>query len=389
MFFTHRHAFSLMTGMAFALGAQAATPPTTPQSPPPRISLVVLDKHCAQVVQPYELNQNAATVVKSSVKRGLGAALDFVDKKLSGGTASSPDKNQLTEDARNEAKQLNWLPMSTEVMYGERAHEQMLPDVLARDSKLGLKLYAIADALLAEVTQPVEGQHEYKFQLFVLKNATHNAAARPGGFIYIDRGLIDDPKLALKARFALAHEVGHILQRHETKELQGLIVDSFTAKDEMQKAIVNAKSDPGALLENVKAGKDVYVRHQIDQELQADSCAARLLSDAYPERGELSRTITAFVKALPPYDAATQPAAAKSTPAAVPASNAASAPATKAASTPADASAQTAALVAGGIGALANIVKTPDSRHPNTLERTQNLEEIVKELTAPAAPRGA
>jgi predicted Zn-dependent protease len=71
-----------------------------------------------------------------------------------------------------------------------------------------------------------------------------NAMARPGGFLYVDQGLLSDSKAKLKARFALAHEVAHVLQRHETKELQGLIVDSFTAKDEMQKAILNAKKDP-------------------------------------------------------------------------------------------------------------------------------------------------
>ncbi len=65
--------------------------------------------------------------------------------------------------------------------------------------------------------------------------------------------------MKLKARFALAHEVAHVLQRHETKELQGMIVDSFTAKDEMQKAILNAKKDPDGLLRNVKVGKDIYV----------------------------------------------------------------------------------------------------------------------------------
>ena len=50
----------------------------------------------------------------------------------------------------------------------------------------------------------------------------------------------------------------------------------------------------------MKVGKDVYVRHANDQELPADSCAARLLSEAFTQPGELALTINAFIKQLPP-----------------------------------------------------------------------------------------
>jgi predicted Zn-dependent protease len=363
-------AFGLASALLASLAA-AATQPAAPAQPPPKISLVVADKHCATIVQPFDIKDNTATLIGSSVKRGAGAAMKFIERKLGGDknkAADQADKNALTEDTRNEAKQLNWLPMSAEVKYGERAHEQMLPDLLDRESKQGKKLYPQADEVLKQVLAPVDGKHEYTFQLYILKASTRNAMARPGGFLYVDQGLLSDPKMKLKARFALAHEVAHVLQRHETKELQGMIVDSFTAKDEMQTAILNAKKDPDALLRNVKVGKDIYVRHQIDQELQADSCSARLLSEAFPERHELANTITAFLKDLPPYDPQQATAVPTSTHAGV-------APA-------GTSSSEKSAQIIAAAGTLGQIVKSPESRHPNTLERTQNLDEIFQELSA-------
>lgn len=368
----------LASAFLTSLAAAAATKPGAPAQPPPKISLIVADKHCATIVQPFDLKDNTSKLLGSSVRRGTDAAKKFLDRTLGGEknkAADKADKNALTEDTRNEAKQLNWLPMSVEVKYGERAHEQMLPDLLDRESKQGKKLYPQADELLKQVLAPVDGQHEYTFQLFVVKASTRNAMARPGGFLYIDQGLLTDSKMKLKARFALAHEVAHVLQRHETKELQGMIIDSFTAKDEMQKAILNAKKDPDAVLKNVKVGKDIYVRHQIDQELQADSCSARLLSEAYPERHELANTITAFLKDLPPYDAQQAVATPAST-------HAAATPVAVPASTGTGTSAEKSVQIVAAAGTLSQIVKSPESRHPNTLERTQNLNEIYQELSA-------
>lgn len=58
---------------------------------------------------------------------------------------------------------------------------------------------------------------EYKF--YVLKDKALNALALPGGFIYINEGLmsvIGDDELA----YVLGHEVGHVAARHIAKKIQ-------------------------------------------------------------------------------------------------------------------------------------------------------------------------
>lgn len=393
------------TSLFVTLAVHAATPTapgTTPAAAAPPISLVVLDKHCAQIVQPYKLADNVAELLKGTISRGVKSAMDFLRKKMErGDSQDSKEKDKIDDippETRLEAKRMNWMPMQTEVMYGERAHAQET-NILERDSKLGRKHYPVADAMLAEILGKVGEEHEYKFQLFILKNSTRNAIARPGGFLYLDQGLIDNPKFHAKARFALAHEIGHVLQRHETRELQGMIVDSYSSKDEMQKAIVNAKNDPGAVLTNVKIGKEIYARHHADQELQADSCSARLLSRIHTKPAALAKDLDAFIKDLPPVDGAagagTGVAGASSPPAATPVSSVApgtmavpaSAPATTAPTTGKKGKkAEKEAEVATQLAAAAHeIVASPAARHPNTAERIANLNEIYKELTTPAA----
>ena len=144
-----------------------------------------------------------------------------------------------------------------------------------------------------------------------------------------------------------------------------MIVDSFTAKDEMQKAIVHAKDDPASLLQNVKVGKDIYVRHANDQELQADSCAARLLSEAFTQPGELALTINAFIKQLPPVDGMAVKTAAAPSPVAT-------APVNLSANKD-EADAQKA-LQASAVAY--SIVASPAERHPNSKERTENLQAM-------------
>ncbi|MDB5981466.1 MAG: hypothetical protein JWQ69_2481, partial [Pseudomonas sp.] len=93
-----------------------------------------------------------------------------------------------------------------------------------------------------------------------------------------------------------------------------------------------------------------FTKHHNDQELQADSCAVKILSHVY-DRQSLAASITAFEKDLPKMEPSTPTTAAKN-----------------------DAQALTASMH--------DIVTSPMMRHPNTLERKQNLDAIYREVTA-------
>lgn len=64
-----------------------------------------------------------------------------------------------------------------------------------------------------------------------------------------------------KAYFALAHEVAHVLQRHETKDLQSMVIDSISAKKDLMNVISTAGSNSAGVIEHVKVGKNLFSRH--------------------------------------------------------------------------------------------------------------------------------
>lgn len=316
------------------------------------------DMTCKVMVVPQDPQEAAKNVVVGTGKRAWDVIKNTARKVASGEQTdvdAKTGKQELTATYRAELKRGNWLPMSTEVEYGRRSHELLVDTLLARESKLGQQLYARADALLDEIKRGVDKPHEYDFKLFIREESTSNAMALPGGFLYLDVGLLKDTKQYDKARFALAHEVGHVLQRHETRELQALIVDSYEDGDELRNAIESARrgSDQAqTLLKHLKISKDSYVRHSMDQELQADACAVRLIFNAYPGGKELAASTTAFISSL--QRAKTAPA--KTSPEPTP---------------------QFPAVVR-------ELVTLPADRHPTSAERTKHLRDVQASLGTPS-----
>ena len=297
---------------------------------------VVFDKKCEDIVQPYTLTDNLTALGSFTVKEGFGS--------LTGGKA-----DRIGESTKLAANQLNWLPMAVEVEYGERVHADVLDDVLPPGGTLGKKHYPTAKGMLQEVLAKVWQKHDYDFKLFILKNSTRNAVARPGGFLYLDQGLVDTQAVRGKAYFALAHEIAHVLQRHETKELQSMVVDSVPSKGELVKMVSGASKDPRVVLARVKAKKNLFTRHHIDQELQADSCAAKLLGRVFGDTRRLAESLNAFLRDLPPSDSGKSRPAAQS---------------------------QGQAFVQ----TTTDIVDSPVRRHPTSEERVRNLRTIYQEV---------
>lgn len=62
---------------------------------------------------------------------------------------------------------------------------------------------------------------DYRFK--VLEDEEVNAVSLPGGFVYVNKGLIDKVANDDELACILAHEVGHIVARHSIKKLQAIM----------------------------------------------------------------------------------------------------------------------------------------------------------------------
>lgn len=326
---------------------------------------VVLNRHCPGLVQPYKLTDNVGSVLSGAFSSGLDVLEQkiFKDRKNPRRPGNQPPEPQVKPPAildtvKASAKQMNWLPMSAEVVYGEQLHKEET-NLLDRESRPGKKHYPAADKILESLLATIEEEHEYEFKVFVLKNASRNALARPGGFVYLDEGLLENVSPESKVHFALAHEIAHVLQRHETKELQSTLIDSVSTTQDLIKLVRGVRNKPDFVLTQIKMEKNLFTRHHVDQELQADSCAVRMLGRMFSNPRELAAALNAFLRDLPPDDPPVSPAAA-------PRSEA-----------------------ARMTGTVQELVDNPVKRHPTNRERYQNLRTIYDEIVRglPPMPR--
>lgn len=326
------------------------------------------DTTCSRVVAPFELSDNLGELSKLAATLATEhAGKVFSDKALAfvasatGGAAPAPQAPKaagLAPEIRLAAKRMNWLPMQVERMYGQTLLDQMKSGgrLLPREGRVGTRLYPKADALLAQVLAGVQEPYTYQFEIHVSTEPGQNAMALPGGFVVVDKALLEKPELADKALFAVGHEIAHVLQRHQTRALQARVIDALALKDslpEMIRSMQSAYKEPAAILNLLVGGKLLFERHSEQQELQADACSMRVLDKGLGSDARLLAAVQGFAKSLP------KPAPAESTAAAAAAS---------------------AANGLEALQALAEFATRPVDAHPSTVERIANLNAMLVEL---------
>lgn len=248
------------------------------------------DTHCRNLVEPFGLSDSAMSLGKLKAETTVRGKLgEIVGTPVARGDSRG--------EIRKAARQLNWLPMPVERSIGQKMHDDQVS--LMRDGKSGKELYARARKILADVTSQIKEDHPYRFEIFVTTESGGNAEAAPGGFIYVDKDLVGSAEAEPKARFAIAHEVSHVLQRHRTRETQMRLSDGVDSLEDLGKLMASARGGPDAFLKKGVDTKRMFVKHSEEQELQADGCAVRLLEAMIRDRAELIKSINAFVESLP------------------------------------------------------------------------------------------
>lgn len=58
------------------------------------------------------------------------------------------------------------------------------------------------------------------WRFFVVDSRDVNAFALPGGFVYVNRGLIERAQTLSELAGAIGHEIGHVVRRHSVRQMQ-------------------------------------------------------------------------------------------------------------------------------------------------------------------------
>ncbi|MGH8671686.1 MAG: M48 family metallopeptidase, partial [Burkholderiales bacterium] len=128
---------------------------------------------------------------------------------------------------------------------------------------------------------PTGGQD---FQFFVIRDRTLNAFALPGGYIGVHTGLIATARTESELASVLAHEIGHVTQRHLARMVAAQKQSTIPSLAAMAAAILAASYNPqlaNAALTAVQAGA---VQRQInftrEHEREADRIGLQILHSA-------------------------------------------------------------------------------------------------------------
>ena len=314
------------------------------------LSSVEGDGKCTQMVALYEVTSNLGELMRVGATEGIKSLGSLFTQ---GGTAAT-GKHKISEPVRAAAIRMNWLPMPLEVAYGEHYLGVMREGGMLLERGGGnAKLYAQADALLASAMQNVGEPHPYNFQIHIRASNEGNALALPGGFLFLDANLLRNAKNQNLVQLALAHEIAHVLRRHETRALQARIVDTLSLTGgvtDLLNQLQDITKGSNEILKLIVSSKLQFERHKIDQELQSDACAVRLAQGMLNDDARLYAAVSDLLASLPPPLKTSDPSYQ--------------------------------AVTSTKLEDVAAIIERPVDRHPSTGERQARLTTGLQELTS-------
>lgn len=86
---------------------------------------------------------------------------------------------------------------------------------IVQDAELNRYLNVLGDSIAR-----IADQRNLNWQFHIVDSPDVNAFAVPGGFIYMNRGLLERATNMSQVAGVLGHEIGHVTQRHSIKQMQ-------------------------------------------------------------------------------------------------------------------------------------------------------------------------
>lgn len=175
-----------------------------------------------------------------------------------------------------------------EVMREIRGSGQMVSDVEIADylASVGYRLVANSS------------DNQQAFSFFVIQDPTINAFALPGGFIGVHTGLIQSARSESELASVLAHEIGHVVQRHLARMMAQQEREAIPSLAALAVSILMARANPQLAQAGIAATQAGTVQRQLDytreHEREADRVGLQILNDS----GFDTRAMPSFFETL-------------------------------------------------------------------------------------------
>lgn len=127
-----------------------------------------------------------------------------------------------------------------------------------------------------------------RYNFYVVNSSAVNAFALPGGYIYVNRGLIERADNASELAGVLAHEIAHVTERHGVEQwARAQNANTGVGLGAALYTILTGSPPPQAAGAAVQIGGGAYLaRHSREAELEADYKGVEFMTRAgYNPRG--------------------------------------------------------------------------------------------------------
>ena len=103
-----------------------------------------------------------------------------------------------------------------EVQMGQEYAQQINAQLpIVQDPELNRYINVLGDSI-ARLTS----RNDLDWHFFIVDSKEVNAFAVPGGFVYVNRGLVERSDKMDEVAGVLGHEIGHVLRRHTIKQME-------------------------------------------------------------------------------------------------------------------------------------------------------------------------
>ena len=152
-----------------------------------------------------------------------------------------------------------------EVALGRQNADEIKAELpLVTDTAVSGYIQALGESIAKETSRA-----DLDWHFYVVDTKQVNAFAIPGGYVYVNRGLIEKSDRLDELTGAMGHEIGHVVQRHSVKQIQkqegaNLGVIALCTLTNICHGVAGVAA--------VRVGTDaLFARYSRHDELQADS----------------------------------------------------------------------------------------------------------------------
>ena len=122
--------------------------------------------------------------------------------------------------------------------------------------------------VLGDSIARLSDERNLDWRFYIVDNRDVNAFAVPGGFIYVNRGLIERAENMSMLAGVLGHEIGHVIERHSVQQMEKMQQAQIGVTLACILTRVCENQATGALID--VAGTAVFAKFSRDDEREAD-----------------------------------------------------------------------------------------------------------------------